>query len=333
MVNTPKEPHTILLVGTGSIGQRHTMLLAERRDVDLWLCDTSNACLEQARRVAPDARVFSDYEQALKAGPQIVYVCTPHQLHRPMSVAALRAGCHVFCEKPLAERVDDAAAIVDAAAATQRTLQVGYLMRFHPIVKRLRDMIASGELGTLVGGRAMVGTYFTLMASRNRFREPQADALILDYTHQTDYLSLLFGPATRVSAECATLGKLELMQTPNVFAMTIRYDSGAIVQLHLDYVQYPNRHILELYGDRRSVHVEFESGELRSYGHGDEAHRVEHMGVERNDLMRQQTDAFLKAVSGEGPVSCTGADGASVLRVVEAALQSARELRAVEVAC
>ena len=51
MSNTHEERHTVLLVGTGSIGQRHTILLAERQDVDLWLCDTSDACLEQADRV------------------------------------------------------------------------------------------------------------------------------------------------------------------------------------------------------------------------------------------------------------------------------------------
>jgi len=322
---------TILVAGTGSIGQRHARLLAERDDVELFLCDSSPACLDEACRHANCTRLFDDYRQALAAGPDAVFVCTPHGLHRPMSVAALEAGCHVFCEKPLAENVKDAEAIVAAAEAAGKILQVGYLMRLHPTILRLRSMIDEGELGTLVGGRAMVGTYFTLMASRNRFQTPQPDALVLDYSHQPDFLSVLFGQVTRVTAEATTLGQLPLTQEPNVIAMTLRYASGALVQLHLDYVQYPNRHLLEVYGDGKSAFVDFDSGEIRTYGQGSEEHQVENFHLERDELMRDEIDNFLQAIVGQQPVACSGTDGVAVLRIVEATLRSARELRSVEV--
>ena len=326
-----KQPTTILVVGTGSIGQRHARLLAEREDVELWLCDSSQTCLDEAQKNADSARNFLDYKQALAAGPVAVFVCTPHHLHRPMAVAALEAGCHVFCEKPLAENVVDATAIVAAAESNGKVLQVGYLMRLHPVLDRLRKMIDTGELGTLVGGRSMVGTYFTLMASRNRFETPQPNSLILDYTHQPDFLSVLFGRVTRVSAETANLSDLPLMQDPSVVAMTLRYESGALVQIHLDYVQYPNRHLLEIFGDRKSVFVDFDAGEIRSYGHGDEKHHVERFELHRDQLMRAEIENFLQAVHNDQPVACSGADGVAVLQIVEAALQSARELRSVKI--
>jgi len=331
-VNTGQHPHRILVVGTGSIGQRHAQLLAERPDVELWLCDIHPPCLEEALQKAPASRTFSDYQEALAAGPEAVYVCTQHELHRPMAIAAFEAGCHVFCEKPLAETVADAEAIVAAATKANRQLQVGYTTRFHPFTDRLRKIIEAGELGTLVGGRALVGTYFTLMASRQRWNKSSKNGLILDYTHQPDWLSLFFGPVQRVSAAVTTLGDLELVQSPNVISMILHYTSGALVNIHLDYVQYPNHATFELYGDRNSVIFNLETGELRLYGHGDERVHVEYLAIPRNEVFRDQMANFIGVLEGRNQPACTGEDGVNVLRIVEAALTSAEELRAVDVA-
>jgi len=331
MSDAPDKRTSILVVGTGSIGQRHARLLGERRDVDLSICDTDAECLREAKQAASRARVFADFEEALLEHPDAVFVCTPHRLHMPMAIAAFRAGCDVFCEKPLAESVENARAIVAAAQTSGRLLQVGYALRFHPGIRRIQRMVAEGQLGTLVGGRALVGTYFTLTAARRRYRVPRENALILDYTHQPDYLSLFFGQAQRASAECTTLGDLELVQEPNVFSMVLRYGSGALVQIHLDFVQYPNRHILELFGDRRTVVFDFISGELRTFSHGADDYRVERVSVGRDDVMREQIVSFLDARLGKHAPACTGADGMAALRVAEAAVRSARELRSVEV--
>ena len=60
---------SVLVVGTGSIGQRHARLLAERADVELWICDSDEACLQEAQQAAPGARVFRDFDVALGKRP------------------------------------------------------------------------------------------------------------------------------------------------------------------------------------------------------------------------------------------------------------------------
>jgi len=248
-----------------------------------------------------------------------------------MAIAAFEAGCDVFCEKPLAETVAQGKAIVAAAETSGKLLQVGYASRLHPAIKEIQQKVASGELGTLVGGRAMVGTYYTLVAARRRYEVPKKNALILDYTHQPDYLSLFFGQAREVSAHAVTLGDLDLIQEPNVFSMILRYESGALVQVHLDFVQYPNRSILELFGDRKTLVFNFMTGELQTFSHDREGYEVEHVLLGRDDLMRNQLNSFFEArQSGSSPV-CTGADGVAVLRIAEAAIRATQELRAVDI--
>ena len=332
MASDPQKHLSVLIVGTGSIGQRHARLLCERPELEVWICDIDRKCLDECRKVAPRARPIDNYETAMQQHPDAVFVCTPHALHKPMAVRAAQAGCHVMCEKPLAGTVTDAQQIVDAVEQNGKVLQVGYVARLHPAIRRLQELVQSGQLGTLVGGRVMVGTYFTLMASRRRFAQPQENVLVLDYTHEPDYLSLLFGQVQRVSAESATLGKLPLMQSPNIFSIIMRYESGALVQLHLDYVQFPNRHLIELYGDAKTAVFDSESGALTRFSHGSDVREVEYVTVGRDDVFRDQITSFLEAVRGEHPPTCTGQDGIAVLRIAEAAIRAASEHRTVELA-
>jgi predicted dehydrogenase len=321
----------VLVVGCGSIGKRHARLWTERPEAEVWVCDALDANLKAAVAEAPGARPFADYEQALAAGPDAVWVCTPNHLHMPMSLAALEAGCHVMCEKPLADTVANARAIAQAAAASDRFCCVGYTMRSHGGMRRVLEVVESGVLGTLVGGRAMVGTYFTLMCATTPYRMQEENALIVDYTHLLDYLRLIFGDLERVSAESNTLGDLEMRPRPNLFSLLLRYASGALVQCHMDYIQHPQRHTLELYGDRRVLVHDFQTGEMQLYDRDKPGYEVEHITVARDDIYRVQIGEFLRGIRGEQTPLATAEDGVAALQAAAAAIESARTQRAVEV--
>jgi predicted dehydrogenase len=80
---------------------------------------------------------------------QVVHVCTPNHLHRAMAQAALEAGKHVICEKPLATTLDDAQALAALAASTGLVATVPFVYRYHPVVREARARIAQGDLGPL----------------------------------------------------------------------------------------------------------------------------------------------------------------------------------------
>jgi predicted dehydrogenase len=84
---------------------------------------------------------FGDYYEALRAArPDVVSINTYPETHAPYALAALDAGCHVFCEKPLATTVAEAQAVVDAAGARGRKLVVGYILRVHPAWTRFVEI-------------------------------------------------------------------------------------------------------------------------------------------------------------------------------------------------
>lgn len=140
----------IAIIGTGMIGavHRRAALLAgaEIRGV-------AASSPQRARDVAQAwnvPRAYRDIEEVI-ADPQVqvVHVCTPNHLHRPMAQAALEAGKHVVCEKPLATTLEDARALASLAAASGLVATVPFVYRYHPVVREARARIADGELGPL----------------------------------------------------------------------------------------------------------------------------------------------------------------------------------------
>ncbi|WP_448122686.1 Gfo/Idh/MocA family protein [Stenotrophomonas riyadhensis] len=140
----------IAIIGAGMIGtvHRRAALLAgaEVRGV-------AASSPQRAREAAQSwnvPRAYRDIEE-LVADPQVqvVHVCTPNHLHRSMAQAALDAGKHVICEKPLATTLEDAQALAGLAASTGLVATVPFVYRYHPVVREARARIAQGELGPL----------------------------------------------------------------------------------------------------------------------------------------------------------------------------------------
>lgn len=140
----------IAIVGTGMIGavHRRAALLAgaEIRGV-------AASSPQRARDVAQAwgvPRAYRDIGDVV-ADPQVqvVHVCTPNQLHRPMAQAALEAGKHVICEKPLATTLEDAQALAALAASNALVATVPFVYRYHPVIREARARIAQGDLGPL----------------------------------------------------------------------------------------------------------------------------------------------------------------------------------------
>ncbi|WP_414487663.1 Gfo/Idh/MocA family protein [Stenotrophomonas maltophilia] len=140
----------IAIVGTGMIGavHRRAALLAgaEVRGV-------AASSPQRAQEVAQAwnvAHAYRDIEEVVSDPQvQVVHVCTPNHLHRAMAQAALEAGKHVICEKPLATTLEDAQALAALAARTGLVATVPFVYRYHPVVREARARIAQGELGPL----------------------------------------------------------------------------------------------------------------------------------------------------------------------------------------
>jgi len=141
------------VIGCGAIGQRrHLPEYAARDDVELaGVCDIKFPRAKEAAKEFGAAKAFKSYKDLLKLNLDAISVCTPNYLHAPISIDALKAKCHVLCEKPMAGSVKDARAMIATAKKVRRQLMIGQNQRLTPAHVRGKEIYQSGQVGKALG--------------------------------------------------------------------------------------------------------------------------------------------------------------------------------------
>ncbi len=145
------------MIGTGFIGAVHvrSARLAGAEVVGV-AASTPQRSAAEAARLGVERGYASAEEAVTDTTLDAVHVCTPNDLHAPLTLAALDAGLHVLCEKPVALSADEAASVRARAQAAGRVVAVPFVYRYHAMARQARAMVLRGELGDV---RLVHGTY------------------------------------------------------------------------------------------------------------------------------------------------------------------------------
>jgi predicted dehydrogenase len=148
----PSDLIRVGVIGVGNMGQHHTRVLSLLKDVEL--VGVSDTNVERGIDTASKYRVrfFEDYRVLLEH-VDAVCIAVPTRLHHTVGMACLNAGVHVMIEKPIAASITEAESLVNAAAETQRILQVGHIERFNPAFQELSKVLKTEELLALEAHR------------------------------------------------------------------------------------------------------------------------------------------------------------------------------------
>jgi len=154
-----KETILVGIIGTGGIaGGKHMPALAKLEGVEMTaFCDIEEAKAQAAARRfgTSDAKVYADYRELLKdPAIDVVHVLTPNDSHAEITIAALEAGKHVMCEKPMAKKAADARRMLEAARRTGKKLSIGYQTRQSAESQYLKKVCAAGDLGEIYFAKA-----------------------------------------------------------------------------------------------------------------------------------------------------------------------------------
>lgn len=136
------------IIGTGFMGKTHAEAL-RRLGVEIGgVLGSSQDDGRQAAAAYGGKRAYADLDALLQdESIAVVHICTPNNLHHPMSAATLEAGKHVICEKPLATSAAEAGQLAELASSTGRVAAVNYNLRYYPLCQEARHRIAAGDIG------------------------------------------------------------------------------------------------------------------------------------------------------------------------------------------
>jgi predicted dehydrogenase len=318
-----------LIVGCGSIGQRHLRNLRSLTDVEV-IAFRERGRAGQPLAEAIVSRVVDSFEAGLGLGPDFVLISNPTSLHVPLALQAAQAGVPLFVEKPLSDSRSGVAELVALAAEKRLPCLVAYNLRFHPGLKLVQDLVHEGRLGRVLSLRAEVGQYLPDWHPGEDYRlgysarRELGGGVVLDLSHELDYVRALLGRVTRVSAMVERVSGLEI-DTEDLAEVLLRFESGAVASVHLDYLaRSPNRSC-RIVGSEGTLEWDYFANEVRLYEarHG-EWMRLPYGPYERNQMFRAEMAHFLRCLQGREMPLVDLAEGAATLELALAIQEAGR---------
>ncbi len=325
------------VIGCGSIAQhRHLPEYSWNKNVEIVaVCDINEErALEIGKKY--DAKAYTDYTELL-ADEEIdaVSVCTPNYLHAPISVAALNAGKHVLCEKPMATSSEEADQMIEAAEKSGKKLMIGHNQRFVKSHQKARELIKSGEIGKLYSFRSAFGhggpEQWSVDGKESWFfqKEKAFIGAMGDLgVHKTDLLRYILGEEfVEVGAFVETNAK-DFADVDDNAVCVLKTESGVIGTLAASWaytskednstVIYGEKAILRLEDHPQySLIVQYANGETVNYELGK---------IQSNDEGGQNAtgviDHFIASIQSDSEPLITGEEGKKSLEVILGAIKS-----------
>jgi predicted dehydrogenase len=323
MTSSGKDKRRILVVGCGSIGKRHIGNLLALKAGEVVAFD-----VREERRVEVEKRwnieSVTSLEEAFEQKPHAAVIATPPSLHIPVALQAAEHGCHLFIEKPLAAGMQRVGELLERAQRQRLVTLVGCNMRFHPGLMHVKKLIDAGAVGAVLSARAAFGQYLPDWHPREDYRKGYSarrdlgGGIILDAIHEVDYLRWLVGEIQSVACFAGRLSSLEI-ETEDSASLLLRFASGAIGEIHVDYVQRAYRRNAQIVGEKGTIDWDYPSREVRWYSADDRQWRA--VGAptdwEANEMYLDEMRHFLRCLDGaEAPAL----DLLNAKRVLEIAL-------------
>lgn len=282
-------------------------------------------------------RGYENHQELLeREKPDAVTVAVPTHAHASVVKDALKAGCHVLVEKPIAETLEEADELIAAAASARRVLMVGHIERFNPAVIDLKKRLAEGQLGRVFQYHAR-----RLGPFPPRIRDV---GVVIDLaTHDLDLMLHLTGSrAVRVYAET----KREVhTSNEDLVCGLVRFGDGVVGVLEINWLTPTKIRELAVTGERGMFRADyltqelyfFENAELIQGGweqlsmlRGVSEGAMVKYAIQRREPLRNELEAFLAAANGDNSAIVSGEDGKEALRLALALIESGQTGRSIE---
>ncbi|AJC71443.1 oxidoreductase [Thermococcus guaymasensis DSM 11113] len=309
------------VVGVGMMGQHHVRVYSElAREEKVELVGIADANFERAKELAKKYGTvpYGDYRELAKENLDAVDIAVPTSLHKDVALEFISHGTSVLVEKPIADTIENARAIIQAAEEAGVTLMVGHIERFNPAVLRLKELIERGELGRVV----------TISAKRvgpmaKRIRDV---GIIIDLgVHDIDVISYLFGKQVRtVYARAGNV--LHPAGVEDHALITLGFENGTGI-VETNWLTPHKTRTLNVVGTGGIAYLNYIEQSLKLYN----SDWIKEAKIQKREPLRNELEHFIECVkAGKKPI-VDGRAGLHALRVALLAQKSARTGKVMEV--
>ena len=321
----------VLIVGHGSIGQRHLRLaraLLPHADIRVLRHQATAAIPEHADGC------FASLAEAIAFAPQIAVIANPAPFHLAAALPLAQAGVHLLIEKPLSSSPDGVAPLLAAVRERSVVLLTGYNLRYLPSLQQFRQLLAAQSIGKVLSVRCEIGQYLPSWRPGMDYRQSVSarrelgGGVLLELSHELDYLRWIFGEVEWVKATLGRQSALEIdvEDTAHLVLGFKHVPDGRqlIAAVSMDFVRHDTTRLCTAIGDAGSLRWNGLTGTVEHYAAGTGGWQEDfHDEGGRDESYRAEWQHFLSCVDKRETPLISGEDGRAVLAIVDAARRSA----------
>ena len=331
---------TLLVVGLGSIGRRHARLiraLVPGVQIVAWRHQSHG----EANEPGIDHSV-TNLREALGFSPQVAVIANPASYHLDVALPLGKAGVHLLIEKPISSTTQNVSELIEVCRAQGVVLMTGYNLRFLPSLQRFREILEERRVGRILSVRAEIGQFLPSWRPGSDYRQTVSaqaalgGGVLLELSHDIDYLRWLFGEINWVNAICCKQSSLEIdVEDTAHLVLGFAGHSGCvpiIATLNMDCIRHDTTRTCTVIGEKGTLRWNAVSGTVDIFEEGrDIWQTLSTQHPQRDESYLAEWRHFLSCICEGVPPFVTGADGLAVLQVIEAARQSSQSRTVVSI--
>ena len=322
----------VLIVGYGSIGQRHLRIVRESLPEA-----TIMVFRHQPTIIIPDMAnlVTSSINDVHSFAPEAAIIANPAPFHLKIAKALTGMGCHLLIEKPISHKLEGVVEFLEHIRVAGVMCHVGYNLRHLRSLSRFRDLINEGLIGHPLSVRCEIGQYLPDWRPDMNYRasvSAKSDlggGVLLELSHEIDYLSWIFGDVEWVSCWLGNVSDLGV-DVEDTAHLILSFKSknpkkSLIANLNIDFIRHDTTRICTVIGADGSLRWNGLTGVVDIYKSGGNGweERVD-IPHQRDDSYRAQWEHFLASISDGKEPLVDGKAGLTVLKIIRAAKASAQ---------
>jgi predicted dehydrogenase len=304
----------ILIVGLGSIGRRHLKHLVALGQKDIILLRSHKSTLPDDELAGYS--VETDLQSALNHKPDAVIVSNPTSLHMEIAIPAVKAGCHIFLEKPISDTLRSIEALEKAIAVHKTKVVVGFQFRYHPALNKIKELLENQAIGRPISFRVHWGEYLPNWHPWEDYKNSYAarkelgGGVVLTLTHPLDYMRMLLGDVAELWSFIGNYGKLEI-DVEDAAEIGLKFENNVFGTVHINYNQQPPKHQIEFVCTEGTIRWDNEENFVNTYD-ARTKQWVQHPNpsdFDRDWLFKKQMEHFIDVVNNDKSPKCTLEDG------------------------
>ena len=311
----------LAIVGLGSIGRRHLRLISEiRPDIKIIVVRSGHgsACDEEKMAV----KITDSIGDAIKEGIQAAIISSPATLHLKQSLELAKNGIHLLIEKPISHTSDRVKELLKIVNENRITIMVGYVLRYDLGAIKFKNWLDNKIKGKILHARIECGSYLPDWRPDQDYRKTVSalselgGGVLLELSHEIDYLYWFFGKPKDVQAQIRNSGTLDINVEDQV-DLLMTSEQGYCISVQID---FNRRHV------ERKCKVLTTEGELiwdavnknvTWKGVNKEQFKYEYNN-ERNSIYRKQLEVFFDCIENDNDPIVTVKDGINVISLIDA---------------